>query len=283
VNPNNNESEALTLEALAAQMLGLENNDAEAVEAEEEVEEFTGHPAWKDILDVVPAEHRGQVQSKLAEWDAGVSRRFQKIHDEYAPYKALEDYDPDTLKTAAEVYDALLSNPKDTWETIGRVYGLSPQQVSDIADEIEDDDYELPASVRNKLSKLDEHERILGMVTQREMDRQAAEEQAQEDAALEEYLEELAEEYGEFDEDYVIGLIAAGVDGDEAVERYQQIIASHTQQSTSAATATPRVTAPTVMSGSGGIPTSGSVNVSKLNNQDTQALVAEMLRLAASE
>jgi hypothetical protein len=279
VDPTDNGTEALDFQALAMQMLGLEESEVETEDEETSSEgtEFTGHPAWKDILTVVPDEYKEQVQAQLAEWDAGVSRRFQKIHDEYAPYKELEDYDPKTLRTAAEVYQSLLDNPKDTWETIGRVYGLSPQQVSDLSDEIEDDDeYELPASVRNKLSKLDEHERILGIVTQEMLERQASDEEAQEDQALEEYLTELAEEYGDFDEDYVVGLIAAGVDGEEAIARYQHIVNSH-------ATPAPKDSAPTVMSGSGGIPTSGSVNVSKLNPQDTQALITEMLRLASSE
>lgn len=265
-------TEGLTIEALAAQMMGLSDDDEGEYEDDDQPQ---GHPAWNDILSVVPEEYQDQVRNQLASWDAGVSRQFQKIHDEYAPYKALEDYDPNMLRTAADVYSALVDNPQDTWETIGRVYGLSPAGQVD-EDDDDEDGYELPASVRRQLSKLDEHERILGNLTQQFQQSQAEDEEAQEDAELDEYLQELADTYGEFDEDYVVGLIAAGIDGEEAIGRYQQLSRQYQQPQ-------PRMTAPNVMSGSGGIPTSGSVNVSKLNTQDTQNLVAEILRLASSE
>lgn len=266
-------TEGLTIEEIAAQMLGMEQEDSDEEEYEDEEEDHQGHPAWRGILDLVPQENQAQVREQLASWDAGVNRRFQKIHDEYAPYKDLDDYDPAMLKTAADVYSALLENPQNTWETIGKVYGLSPTQAEDEDDE--EDGFELPASVRSKLSKLDQHEQIIGRLSQEFQQLQAAEQEAQEDAELEQYLEDLAEEYGDFDEEYVVGLIAAGVDGEEAVGRYQNLI--------NRASSPRRNTAPTVMSGSGGIPTSGSVNVSKLNKTDTQNLVAELLRLTASE
>lgn len=264
-------TEGLSIQELAASMMGLSDEN----EFETEEEEFQGHPAWKGILEVVPQEYQNQVREQLASWDAGVNRQFQKIHDEYAPFKDLNDYDPSTLKTAADVYNALLENPKDTWETIGRVYGLSPNGDSDDEDD-DEEGYELPASVKRKLSKLDEHERIIGAMSQQLQQRQAYEQQAQEDAELDDYLQELADTYGEYDEDYVVGLIAAGVDGEEAIARYQQLAGAYQQPQY-------RNTAPNVMSGSGGIPTSGSVNVSRLNKNDTQNLVAEILRLASSE
>lgn len=268
-------TEGLTIEDLAAQMLGLNEEEMEVDDDDEDDDEPQGHPAWRSILEVVPQEYQSQVREQLAAWDAGVSRRFQKIHDEYAPYQDLEDYDPAMLKTAADVYSSLINNPKDTWETIGRVYGLSSDQDSE--DDDDEDGYELPAAVRNKLSKLDEHDRILGQLAQNYQQIQARDTEAQEDAELDEYLEELAEEYGDFDEDYVVGLIAAGIDGEEAVARYQFLMDQAQGQSQG------RQYAPNVMSGSGGIPTSGSVNVSALNTQDTQNLVAEILRLTASE
>lgn len=271
-----NEPEGLSIQDLAAQMMGMSDED-DIDFVEDDDDDFQGHPAWKDILNVVPEEHQNLVRAQLAQWDAGVSRQFQKIHDEYAPYKALEDYDPSTLKTAAEVYNALMENPKDTWETIGRVYGLSPNGALNDDEDDDEDGYELPASVRRQLSKLDEHDRILGTLAQQMQQTQAAEEEAQEDAALEEYLEGLTEQYGDFDEDYVVGLIAAGVDGEEAVARYQHLTGQRQPQPQY------RNTAPNVMSGSGGIPTSGSVNVSRLNSQDTQSLITEILKLAASE
>ena len=283
-----NGTEGLSFQDLAAQMLGLtdspetgDNGGTQGAPPEPQA----GHPAWQAILDNVPPENRQAVMDKLHEWDAGVSRRFQKIHDEYAPLKEFESLgDPDDIKQAVEVYQALLNNPKDTWETIGRVYGLSQNSMEE---EDDDDEYaSLPPAVRERLAKLDEHEQVLGALVRQSAEEQAAYEQAQEDQALEEYLEELREEYGDYDEDFVVGLIAAGIDGDEAVERYQSIVGSVRQATPTMPAPQPKVAsrpAPQVMSGSGGIPNSGSVELGKLSNQETQRLVMEALKLTRSE
>jgi len=272
----------ISIEALAAQMLGLneevENNEKDTDE-EENSKHVVGHPAWRQILNSIPEEYHDAVIPTLQGWDRGVSRRFQKLHDEYAPYKQFEDLEPDSLKEAVNVYNALTNDPAATWEAIGRVYGLSPQQVSQAASQGEDFDLEdLPAPIRERLNRLDEHDKTLMQLSQQIQQQQAkAEEQAQ-DEALEEYLEELREEYGDFDEDYVVGLIASGVDGDDAVGRFQALledIAGNIQFEE-----TPKQNYPQVMSGGGGVPDYGQVDTSKMSNQDTQALNAEILRLS---
>jgi hypothetical protein len=265
--------EAFDIESLAAQMLGLEEQSDEEFEEEEEPQ--AGHPAWQQILAKIPPELHAEIIPTLQEWDSGVSRRFQKIHDEYAPYKRFEEVDPDEIKEALEVYQALNSDPASTWEAIGRVYGLSPQQVSQVADASESDDFDLgdlPPAIRDRLSRLDVHDKVLEAITGELLQRQEAEKESDEDAQLEEYLDQLRQQYGDYDEDYVVGLIASGIDGDEAVARFQsftQQFAQHQSRQT-----------PRIMSGGGGIPNNESVNVSRLSNQDTQKLVEELLRLS---
>lgn len=266
--------EATDIEALAAQMLGLEEEGEEEYEQEEEPQ--AGHPAWQQILAKIPPELHAQVIPTLQEWDSGVSRRFQKIHDEYAPLKRFEEVDPDEIKEALDVYNALNNDPASTWEAIGRVYGLSPQQVSQVAEESDDFDLgDLPPAIRDRLSKLDVHDKVLEAITGELLQRQEAEKESQEDAQLEGYLDALREEYGDYDEDYVVGLIASGIDGEEAVARFQEFTQQFEQQ--------PQRQSPRVMSGGGGIPNSESVNVSKLSNQDTQKLVEELLRLSQED
>lgn len=269
--PEQNGSETVDIQQLAAQMLGL--NDSVNEEIDDEDESPTIHPAWQEILNAVPSEYHDQIVPTLQQWDTGVSRRFQKIHDEYAPYKDLESLgSPEELQKALDVYNALINDPKGTIDTVKRVYGLS---LDDDDSEEEDELEDLPPVLRNKLSKLDEHERMLASMSSEMLARQAAEAEADEDEALEEYLQDLTEEYGEFDEDFVVGLIAAGVDGDEAVERYQELVSRYSQNTHNAA--------PKIMSGSGGIPSSEGPNLSKLSNTDTQSLVTELLKMSQSE
>lgn len=271
-------SEALDIQALAAAMLSGNGPDEDSYDDgdEDEGDSTGGHPAWQEILNVIPPELHQQVIPTLQKWDTGVSRQFQKIHDSYSPYKQFEELDPSDIREALGVYEALNNDPKATWEAIGRVYGLSPQQVSQAMSSDEDEELDdLPSSVRDRLSRVDMHEQVLEAVTDELLKRQVAETEAQEDQALEEYLEELQEEYGEFDEDFVVGLIAAGVDGDDAVEQYQELVQNIAQQYGGGQQ---RVT-PNVMSSNGGIPNLGSVDPHKLSNSQTQDLVAEILRM----
>jgi len=276
-----NGPEALDIEALAAQMLGLDSQGDSSYDEDQQGEESeggyqpVGHPAWQEILSQIPEELHAKVIPTLQQWDAGVSRRFQKIHDEYSSLKEFEDYDPGDIRQALDVYEALNTNPAATWETIGRVYGLSPQEVSQAASVEDDLDFDaLPPALKEKLSKIDLHDQVLEYVSQQMLEAQAADEEAAEDEALEEILDELREDYGEFDEDYVVGLIAAGVDPEEAVERFQGFASQFQQQ--------PRQQAPKIMSSGGGVPSGAPADVNKLSNQDTQALIAEVLRLSQS-
>jgi hypothetical protein len=259
-------------------MLGLdEDEEYDSDDDEEDERPQVGHPAWQQILNQIPSEYHEAVIPTLQRWDSGVSRRFQRIHDEYAPYKELGEFEPDSIKEAMNVYNALNNDPAATWEAIGRVYGLSPQQVSQAASDDEDFDMDdLPGPIRERLNRLDEHDRTLVQLSQQIQQQQQASQQEQEDEALEEYLDDLREEYGDFDEEYVVGLIAAGLDGEDAVERFQQLIndiASNTEVE-------PRANYPQVMSGGGGVPDYGEVDTSSMSNQDTQALIAEILRLS---
>lgn len=286
--------ETVDLEQLALEYLqGTTSDTTEEEYADEEGEheapkKASGHPAWKPILDAVPEEYHEALMPQLQEWDTGVSRKFQDIHDKYAAYEELEDYDPSDLKEAAEIYQQLVNDPAATWESIGRVFGLSPQETAQSASEAESgdfDDLELPPALMAKLAKVDKQEQMLEMIAADLQGRNVAEEEAEEDAALEEYLEELAEEYGAFDEDYIVTLLAAGIDGDEAIARYQELVGeANAEQVAEVESSDSRTSAPRIMSSSGGVPSgSGNPNLSKLSDQDTKGLVAEILRLAQQE
>lgn len=283
-----NTTDDLDIQDLAAQMLGLDDDsDDEDYESDDEFDEEdededdmpqAGHPAWQSILANIPEELHSKVIPTLQQWDAGVSRQFQKIHDQYEPLKRFKEYDPDEVNEAVKVYQALTNDPASTWEAIGRVYGLSPQQVSQATSSDDEDDFDLddlPPGLKQRLAKLDVHDQVLEAVTQELLDRQASEQEAQEDQELEEYIEELHDEYGDFDEEYVVGLLAAGVDGEEAVGRFQQLAAQYAPPVQQERTPTPRV-----MSSGGGVPSDQDVDLYKLSSQNTRNLVAEILRLS---
>jgi hypothetical protein len=274
----------MSIEDLAAQMLGLneeDENDDEEEEDEEDERPQVGHPAWRQILNSIPEEYHDAVIPTLQRWDSGVSRRFQRIHDEYAPYKELGEFEPDSIKEAMNVYQALTTDPAATWEAIGRVYGLSPQQVSQAASQDEDFDLDdLPASIRERLDRIDNHDQTLNYLAQQLQQQQAYNEEAAEDEALEEYLNELREDYGDFDEDYVVGLIAAGMDGEDAVGRFQALLEDIASNIEFEGKDDKNPNYPQVMGSGGGVPDMPQVDTSRMSDQDTRSLVAEILRLS---
>jgi hypothetical protein len=261
---------------------------AEQTEAPAQV--ASDHPAWNAILDAVPAEYHDALKPTLQEWDTGVSRRFQKLHDEYEPLKALADYDPDTVREAVNIYTQLVNDPAATWETIGRVFELSPQDTAQSGSSIEEDfeDLDLPDALIARLARIDDQDKQLQLITEELNRRRAEEEEAEGEAELDAYLVELEEEYGEFDADYVIGLLSVGIDGEEAISRWQAIRGNGQpvqQQVAAPAPTSAASSAPKVMSSAGGVPTSTSSlpDLTNLSNQNTQALVEQILRQAQQE
>jgi len=307
----NDGTEGLSIQDLAVRMLGQANNPAPqtVTDAAEEVQpeqteveqpEQDENVHWQTILNAVPEEYHEALRPQLEKWDKGVSRRFEKIHKEYDPYKELvEKYDSDYVGEALKIMGALQENPAATWEAIGRVYGLSPQQVSQAASTSSNDDDEdfdiddLPGPIKAALEKVGLHEQVLEGLVREATNRNQAQEEAEEDAALEEYLAELREEHGDFDEDYVIALLANGMDGDDAVGQYQALVARINPTKAPTPKAQPqqpqpvaqpsRPVAPKVMNSGGGIPAVPGPDVSKMSRGDTKSLIIQLLEASRAE
>lgn len=288
--PSSDGIEPVDVQALAVQMLEGNNQPPQTEETTEETEDLGsdeqgnetkklgGHPAWQEVLSAVPEELHEALTPKLKEWDAGVTRRFQEIHSQYEPLKAFEPlveqgYDPDSLSQAVGLYNALNTDPEQLWRALGEAYGLAVEQES--AEDDESEYGELPPQIAEQLAR---QERALELMAEQLQNRETLEQQAQEQAALDGYLEQLRDAYGDYDEDYVLTKMAAGVDGELAVRQYQEIVPPVTQTTKSSP---PKVLGNSGV-GSGGVPTS-SPEVTRLTDQDTKNLVVEMLRATASQ
>lgn len=91
-----------------------EDNSEEQHEEPNEAEGESEYPStWGPILDKLPQEFRAIVAPELRKWDQGVNDRFQKIHQEYEPYKYFKEnsISPDTLYNAYAVAQQLEANP----------------------------------------------------------------------------------------------------------------------------------------------------------------------------
>jgi hypothetical protein len=279
--------QALTVEMLQGKESPLEPPDVtdnvevevpEGTEPEPETESkpiVGGHPAWEDILSVLPEEYQQAITPKLKEWDAGVTRRFQEIHSQYKPLKDFEPVvaqglDPDSFSQAIGLYQALNKNPQEVYDALGEAYGFSGQESEPDYDV---EEYRLPKSVQEQLAK---QERALEyMAEQMQAQQQSAQEQ-QQTSELDAYLVGLHSSYGEFDEDYVLTKMANGEDGEVAVRKFQEITGHHVPKPSAP---TPKILGSSGV-GSGGIPTD-SPEVTKLSDKDTRSLVEQALRAAS--
>ena len=227
-----------------------------------------GHPAWQEILDAIPEQYREAVMPTLEKWDKGVQNRFQSLHSKYEPLKAYESLDPQQVEMGLNLIERINEDPRAVYDLMRTTYGFDNEQgASENEGSMSENSLEPDAAVTAQLTATEQ--RLAQLEQEREMEKY----QEQLDAYIA-YLHE--PEHGkrvEFDEDYVITLLANGVDGEEAVSRYQKIV--ETAAPKSAAPPAPRI-----MPSGGGVP-SNAIDPKTLSDSQTKDLVTQILQQAS--
>lgn len=231
-----------------------------------------GHPAWQEILSAVPEEYHEALRPTLEKWDKGVSNRFQSLHSKYEPLKQYADYAPEDLEAAFNLKQAFDADPRAVWDLMAQTFNFSLEQgasgsesaVSGFDPEDFEGDPEVYQQLEATQQQLLEQQQALAELQQQQELAKAEEE-------LDAYMTYLHDEHGDFDDDYVITLLANGVDGEEAVQRYNQIV-----ERAGGASKPPAPVAPSVIPAGGGIP-SNKIDPAKLSSSETKDLVAQIL------
>lgn len=245
----------------------------------QEAAEKGGHPAWQEILNAVPEEYHEALRPTLEKWDSGVQKRFNSLHSQYAPLKDYAEVDPQVIAAGINLINRIEEDPKAVFDLMRETYqfdvGTTVEQGAKPMSELmgtgnfdEQDEYARQiAAQQQQLQELREQQQKL--MEQAEAARMASE--------LDAYLAHLHQEHGDFDNDYVVTLMANGVDGTEAVQRYNSLVENiRGPQAQQSPTAPP---APNVMGSGGGVP-SRSVDPKSLSNGETKDLVAQLLEQA---
>ena len=228
-----------------------------------------------DFLKNVPEADREVVGRYLKSIDSGISRRFQDLHAQYSPYKELGD--PEELAQAQQIYQLLNENPKQIYDALsealkdelGGAQGLGQDELDP-----DESEFQLPPQIQQKL---DQQEQVLQAVAEFILGQQETTQQQQEDQALEQYIDLLKGEFGEFDEDFVLTKMFAGMDGEAAVKAWQQTI----QNAMNGAGQAGKI--PPILGGGGVHAQENSKTVKDLDRKETKALVAEMLAATKSQ
>lgn len=253
-------------------------NEPDFSQGQEETPDTTNEPPaetpWSKYLEGVPTAFIPTIEKNYRAWDADVTRKFQEVHSEYEPYKAFQPlleagYDPQQLYQLAEtvnndprkLYDALVANFGEEWGIAGQTQ--TPEQGQGTVDEEELESDPRYAELKSTVD-------IMADIF---LEQHRREQEFGEDQHLDQYLGALKEAYGDYDERVVLGLMNAGLNGEEAVKAYQDSIQTAINQRN-------RPNAPRILGSGGGIPTE-SVDLSKPQNRKN--LVAQMLANAKEQ
>lgn len=236
------------------------------------------HPAWNEMLEKVPQELHSTVTPYLQQWNKSVNERFEKVHQEYEPWKPIvKNYDPDTVNFAVQMLSALENDPQMVYKAIGDFYKLTEQQQgSPSAQGQNEPNKELEEKPwLNDLQQLRQENDMLARYVANQQQQQQF---AQADAALDKELKELNKKYGEFDERYVLGMLMANknMTTEQAVQEWQSSIKSYAEKMGFAG---PK---PFFVSPGGAIPGS-NVDIKNASDKETKDVVIQMLQAAAQQ
>lgn len=222
---------------------------------------------WGAVIEGFPGETQAQLNERLQAYTDEITQPYQG-------YEFLQEaeVDPDTVQYALNMLYTLNSNPRQLYDAIAEYYqfgGGQPQAPQGTSD------FEYGEEASQDDPRYAELEEKLQMVARALVEQQQTASAAEEDQALEDELSGLREKYGDFDEEFVLGLALSDVPLEQGVQRFKQLTGQVQQQQ--------RPQSPVVMGSGGGVPGQQPVNPSKLSSSDTKNLVVQMLQSANRE
>lgn len=248
-------------------------------------DEGTGeNPSWQELYSVLPDNLHTLVTPVLEKWEKGTQTQFTQHAEEaktYEPYKQFIDNNvpADQIEQALAVAQLIDSDPQAFMEQMKAFFGQedngqqSNKQQQQQNNEQEPNAFEtqqFDLSTDPNFKTIKEQQDIIASYLSQQVEQDRA---TQEDAALETTLSDLRTKYGDYDEDYVLGLALNGVDPEAAVQRYQAL--SENIRKAPAFDAN----VPNIVSPGGGMP-SENLNPADMTDKQRQALVMSVLQQA---
>lgn len=219
------------------------------------------------FLSNIPEADRQVVEKYVKDWDAGVTKRFQSIHEQYKPYKEL-GVDPSELQNAILLYNLANEKPEEMLSVLQE--WLEENQVNEVdpianilqpQPQIPSPDQEDPGidPFQQKLSAIEQNQQLIAKAI---LEQQEAARAQAEKAAVDNMLKTLHTKHGEFDDDYVLLQIQRGAKPDEAVAKFNEFAEGLVNSRT-------KKPAVPVLPGGGGTPV-GQVDKSALANSNSR-------------
>lgn len=236
------------------------------------------NPAWDSVLSVLPEQFHPLVTPEFQKWDQAAQNRIESVNKQFEAYKPfVENEIPIAdLEQGLRLMYEINQNPQAVYNALGEAYGLTAEQVEAVVEGTDgEEEEEEPQNFQDP--RVDHLQEGVELIAQNLLDEHNRKLSVEAETELDNELKATREKHGEFDERYVLSLMAANPDVsmDQAFQAYQQLTQQILQQN-------PRPFAPSVMGtsgGGGGLP-SQAIDPTKLDGKATRNLVAEMLAAA---
>lgn len=238
--------------------------------------EGSGYSSFvQELLKDAPPEHVSIMEPYIKKFDAGSTRRFQDLRNQYKHYDSL-GWDEETTQQMAEVYRVLNEEPERMYEALKEIVEGEAQKPAEGAGDQSDQSVQgLPPEVMQQLTQ---QQQVLEALAQYVLQDQSSKNEAVEDKEFEDYMGLLKQEYGNFDDQYVTAMIANGIDGEAAVKQWQQVAQEILNQANEATSGLP----PAILSSAGGgaVSQAEPQKLGSIDSRDIRSLIANVMTQA---
>jgi len=262
----------------------VQEGTAETQQQETQTEGQADSSLSDGFLANIPDKDRAVVQRYVKDWDAGVTRRFQEIHDSYSPYKELGDVNQ--LRQALELYQMVDTQPEVVYEALKQHFEQQgapnafqqppPNQYPQNGQFPQPQQQQINPQLQQAISpfltplqeQLAQQQQLMAQMADVIVRGHQTSQEQQEDAMLDNYLDELKQKHGDFPEDVILLHLYQnpGSTGDQAVAAWKS-----SMQQFMPSSAPP----PPVLTG-GSVP-ENHVDVGSMDSKDVRSLVANVM------
>ena len=236
------------------------------------------NPVWTAALEGVPAEFHPKLQEHFGKWDSN----YQRMQQQYAPYKQFTQFEPQHLSQAWAMREMLNNNPMELYRRLTQALGLNEQQSpGEFESEEEDSPFrgedEDPrwTEFKQRQDALDAQQQQIAEFIQGRAESEVTEQWTN---AFEQQIEALRQQHGDFDIEDVLTRASHMDDPDigRAFQEQQNFLRREFQRSRSTA----NVRAPLVQPTTGGIPSSAQKDPAEYTKEERAEIFRNAMNLS---
>lgn len=233
------------------------------------------NPAWSEALSAIPEQFHQTLTPHFQQWDQAAQQRIEQSNSQLAQFEAYKPFvengiSAEDLEQAAQLAYMVQTDPQAVYKALAEAHGFDANGIVNQEGEGEEEDGD-PQTFQDP--RFDQLQSGLDLVAQTILQQEQQKIAQNAERELDSELNALKEKYPNFDEKYVLSIVANGFSMEEAAQAYETLTQNILQQN-------PRPFAPTVMGNSGGgtgLP-SQAIDPTKLSGHERRALVAQMVQ-----